>query len=49
MYNAHSYAVSIEKIVKAHYQTANEIEKDPLGYLKVFLMLSMKNQKKRQG
>ena len=37
MYNPHSYAVSIEKILKAPYQTANEIEKNPLEYLKSFL------------
>lgn len=37
MYNPHSYAVDIEKILKAPYQTANEIEKNPLEYLKSFL------------
>ncbi len=37
MYNPHSYAVDIEKILKAPYQTANEIGKNPLEYLKSFL------------
>lgn len=37
MYNPHNYAVDIEKILKAPYQTANVIEKDPLEYMKSFL------------
>ena len=37
MYNAHNYAVSIERILKLPAQTANEIEKNPLAYLKSFL------------
>lgn len=37
MYNPHSYAVSIEKILKVPYQAANEIEKNPIEYLRSFL------------
>ena len=37
MYNAHKYAISIERILKLQAQTANEIEKNPLSYLKSFL------------
>ena len=37
MYNAHNYAISIERLSKLPAQTANEIEKNPLAYLKSFL------------
>lgn len=37
MYNAHNYAISIERLLKLPTQTANEIEKNPLAYLKSFL------------
>lgn len=37
MYNAHNYAISIEKLLKLPVHTANEIEKNPLAYLKSFL------------
>lgn len=37
MYNAHSYAISIEKLLKLPTQAANEIEQNPLAYLKSFL------------
>lgn len=37
MYNAHSYAHSIEVILKLPSHSADKIEKDPLGYLKSFL------------
>lgn len=37
MYNAHNYAISIERLLKLPAQTANEIEKNPLTYLKSFL------------
>lgn len=37
MYNAHNYAISIERLLKLPAQAANEIEKNPLAYLKSFL------------
>ena len=37
MYNAHNYAISIERLLKLPAQTANEIEKNPLAYLKHLL------------
>lgn len=37
MYNARNYAISIERLLKLPAQTANEIEKNPLAYLKSFL------------
>ena len=37
MYNAHSYAISIERLIQAPCQAANDIEKQPLEYIKGFL------------
>lgn len=37
MYNSHSYAVSIERLIQAPYQAANDIEKQPLEYIKGLL------------
>lgn len=37
MYNAHSYAVSIERMLNLPYQTANQIENNPLDFIKSFL------------
>lgn len=37
MYNAHSYAISIQHILKLPSQEANKIAHNPLGYLKRFL------------
>lgn len=37
MYNPHNHAIAIEKILKAPYQTANEIERNPLEYLESYL------------
>ena len=33
MYNPHSYAISIERMIKAPTNSAGEIEADPLGYI----------------
>lgn len=37
MYNHHSYAITIEKILHTSLHTADEIERDPLAYLESFL------------
>ena len=37
MYNAHSYAISIERMLNLPYQTSNQIENNPLDFMKGFL------------
>lgn len=49
MYNPHSYAVSLEKLLKAPYNSAGEIEKNPLVYISSFLdALAERSDEKRQ-
>lgn len=37
MYNAHSYAYSIERMLKLPMHSADEIARNPLGYLEILL------------
>lgn len=49
MYNPHSYAVSLEKLLKASYNSAGEIEKNPLAFISSFLdALAERSDEKRQ-
>lgn len=49
MYNPHNYAVEIEHLLKVPYNSAGEIEKNPLAYISSFLdKLAERSDEKQQ-
>ena len=49
MYNPQNYAISIERIIKAPAHSADEIRKNPLGYISDILdRLADESDEKRQ-
>lgn len=49
MYNPQNYAISIERIIKAPTHSADQIEKNPLGYISDILdRLADESDEKRQ-